>query len=211
VGFYLCSVLQHHLQAQEFDKVTVLYEGRQIYFGPTTEARTYFENLGFECPDSQTTPDFLTSMTAPSERRIRPGFETRTPQTADDFARFWKESTDRQRLLKSIDQYNREYPLKGTHYAQFSLSRKLEKSRRQRTRSPYTLSYLGQISLCMWREWQKLKNDPSVFIAMLTMNLIEALLIASIFYNLPSTTGSFFSRGAVMFMAVSRIISALCI
>jgi len=63
----------------------------------------------------------------------------------------------------------------------------------------------------MWREWQKLKNDPSVFIAMLTMNLIEALLIASIFYNLPSTTGSFFSRGAVMFMAVSRIISAFCI
>jgi ABC-type multidrug transport system ATPase subunit len=32
-----------------FDKVTVLYEGRQIFFGQTSEARTYFEELGFEC------------------------------------------------------------------------------------------------------------------------------------------------------------------
>lgn len=32
-----------------FDQVTVLYEGRQIFFGQTSEARTYFEELGFEC------------------------------------------------------------------------------------------------------------------------------------------------------------------
>jgi ABC-type multidrug transport system ATPase subunit len=48
-----------------FDKVIVLYEGRQIFFGRTDEAKQYFINLGFECPARQTTPDFLTSMTAP--------------------------------------------------------------------------------------------------------------------------------------------------
>jgi ATP-binding cassette, subfamily G (WHITE), member 2, PDR len=35
--------------SQVFDKVTVLYEGRQIFFGPTQDARRYFESLGFEC------------------------------------------------------------------------------------------------------------------------------------------------------------------
>jgi len=40
---------------QLFDKVTVLYEGRQIYFGLANDARSYFELLGFECPSSQTT------------------------------------------------------------------------------------------------------------------------------------------------------------
>jgi ABC-type multidrug transport system ATPase subunit len=34
---------------QLFDRVTVLYEGRQIYFGKATEAKTYFEEIGFEC------------------------------------------------------------------------------------------------------------------------------------------------------------------
>lgn len=34
-----------------FDKVLVLYEGRQIYFGRTGDAKQYFEDLGFECKD----------------------------------------------------------------------------------------------------------------------------------------------------------------
>ena len=32
-----------------FDKVIVLYKGRQIYFGKASEARLYFEGLGFIC------------------------------------------------------------------------------------------------------------------------------------------------------------------
>jgi ATP-binding cassette, subfamily G (WHITE), member 2, PDR len=42
------------------DKAIVLYEGKQIYFGPTTEARDYFEGMGWHCPPRQTTGDFLT-------------------------------------------------------------------------------------------------------------------------------------------------------
>jgi ABC-type multidrug transport system ATPase subunit len=30
-----------------FDRVTLLCEGRQIFFGHITEAKGYFENLGF--------------------------------------------------------------------------------------------------------------------------------------------------------------------
>jgi ABC-type multidrug transport system ATPase subunit len=147
---------------QVFDKVTVLYEGRQIYFGPSDEARGYFERLGFECPASQTTPDFLTSMTSVSERRIRPGFEDKTPRTSDDFARCWKESLERQRLLRRIVEYNQTYAPEGEHRERFTLSRKLDKSKKQRQKSPYTLSYWSQIRLCMWRDIQSLKNDPSV-------------------------------------------------
>src|SRR5690242_4603829 len=178
------------------------FSGRQIYFGPARNAREYFQRLGFECPDSQTTPDFLTSMTSPSERRTRPGYETSTPRTSDDFARCWKESTERQELLRNIEEYKQNHPLKGPGHEQFSTSRNLEKSRTQRTRSPFTLSYWSQIRLCMWRELQRLKGDPSVPITMLVVNFSEALIIASIFYNLPGNTSSFFMRGAVLFMMV---------
>ncbi|KAH4609607.1 hypothetical protein HBI38_123760 [Parastagonospora nodorum] len=185
-----------------FDKVTVLYEGRQIYFGLAKDARGYFERLGFECPTSQTTPDFLTSMTSPSERRIRSGFENTTPRTSDDFARFWKESPERQQLLHDIDQYDNAHPLDGLDHKHFAHARDLEKSRHQRKKSPYNLSYWGQIKLCMWREVQRIKNDPSVPLTMLTVNFFEALIIASIFYNLSASTESFFLRGGVLFMMV---------
>lgn len=42
------------------DKAIVLYEGRQIYFGPADGARVYFEQMGWHCPARQTTGDFLT-------------------------------------------------------------------------------------------------------------------------------------------------------
>lgn len=42
------------------DKALVLYEGKQIYFGPADEAREYFELMGWHCPARQTTGDFLT-------------------------------------------------------------------------------------------------------------------------------------------------------
>jgi ATP-binding cassette subfamily G (WHITE) protein 2 (PDR) len=55
----------------------------------------------------------------------------------------------------------------------------------------------------MWREVTKLKSDPSVPIVMLVINFFEALIIASIFFNLRETTDSFFMRGGVLFMMVS--------
>ncbi|KAF2866739.1 ABC multidrug transporter [Massariosphaeria phaeospora] len=185
-----------------FDKVTVLYEGRQIYFGPADKARAYFEGLGFECPEAQTTPDFLTSMTSAAERVVRTGFENSVPRSPDEFARCWKESEARRELLQQIEEYDESHPLEGPDHDQFALSRKMEKSKKQRENSPYTLSYWRQISLCMWREYQRLKSDPAVPIFMLFANSFEALIVASIFYNLPATTASFFSRGALIFMIV---------
>lgn len=41
---------------QLFDRVAVLYEGRQIFFGKITEAKEYFESLGFECESFLQTP-----------------------------------------------------------------------------------------------------------------------------------------------------------
>ncbi|KAL2840520.1 ABC-2 type transporter-domain-containing protein [Aspergillus pseudoustus] len=203
-GVTSCVAIYQAPQAayELFDKVTVLYEGRQIYFGPANEAREYFIRMGFICPDAQTTPDFLTSMSSPVERVIAPGFENLVPRTSDDFAKRWKESPERQALLAQISHYNDEHPFHSTDLDRFSSSRKAEKSAKQRSNSPYTLSYWGQIRVCLWRDFQRLKNDPSVTLAMLIGNFFEALIVSSVFYNLARDTSSFFSRGALLFMMV---------
>jgi ATP-binding cassette subfamily G (WHITE) protein 2 (PDR) len=142
-----------------------LYEGRQIYFGLASEARAYFERLGFICPESQTTPDFLTSMTSADERVVKPGFKNLAPRSSEDFARCWSESVERKELLLQIEEYSERHPLEGDDYEQFALSRRTEKSNKQRESSPYTLSYWRQITLCMWREFQRIKNEPSKFLS----------------------------------------------
>ncbi|KAK1711889.1 ABC-2 type transporter [Colletotrichum acutatum] len=185
-----------------FDKVVVLFEGRQIYFGKTTEAQAYFEGLGFICPEQQTTADFLTSMTSHQERVIRPGWEGKTPRSPDDFARAWKASQQRARLLEDVEDYLQRHPFGGEHYQKFLASRRIDQSKSQRQNSPFTLSYMEQMRLTLWRSWVMLKGDPSITLTMLITNIFEALIISSLFYNLPTNTSSFFRRGILLFFTV---------
>ncbi|KAK5110105.1 hypothetical protein LTR62_006239 [Meristemomyces frigidus] len=185
-----------------FDKALVLYEGRQIFFGSCGKAKGYFESLGFDCPDRQTTADFLTSMTSPQERVIRSGFENRVPRTPDDFAAAWKKSTEREALMGEIDRYEKQYPYEGEQYQQFVHSRKAQKAKGTRMKSPYTLSYVQQVELCLWRGFRRLAGDPSLTFTQLFGNFAMALILGSVFYNMQLTTQSFFQRGAVLFFAV---------
>ncbi|KAG8164849.1 hypothetical protein KVR01_005124 [Diaporthe batatas] len=184
-----------------FDKAVVLYEGRQIFFGPADEARQYFVNLGFDCPPRQTTPDFLTSMTSPLERIVRPGFEDKAPRTPDEFAARWKESAEYRRLQAEIEEYKTSHPLGGPDAQQFRAHKRAQQSKRQRLKSPYTLDYWQQVELCLWRGWKRLSGDPGLTIGMLIGNFMMALIISSVFYNLQMTTSSFFQRGALLFFA----------
>lgn len=108
--------------------MTVLYEGRQIYFGLIAEAREYFINLGFECDQHQTTPDFLTSVTNPEERVVRFGFEGTIPRTPDEFAAAWRASIQRTDLLRSIAEFNTQYPILGPSFDRFKSSRRVSQS-----------------------------------------------------------------------------------
>ncbi|OTA99748.1 hypothetical protein M426DRAFT_67197 [Hypoxylon sp. CI-4A] len=184
-----------------FDKALVLYEGRQIFFGRAEEAKQYFVNLGFECPARQTTPDFLTSMTSPIERVVRPGFEGRAPRTPDEFAAAWKKSAEYEALQVEIEAYKSEHPLNGPDAEAFRASKRQQQAASQRAGSPYTLSYGQQIRLCLWRGWQRLKGDPSLTIGALIGNFVMSLIVGSVFYNLQPNTSSFFQRTALLFFA----------
>ncbi|KIY64375.1 AtrD, ABC-transporter [Cylindrobasidium torrendii FP15055 ss-10] len=185
-----------------FDKAVVLYEGRQIFFGHVNEAKSYFTDMGFICPDRQTTADFLTSLTNPSERIIRPGYEGRVPQTPDEFAKVWHDSPARQKLLAQIDEYDSNYPVGGEQLEKFKASRKNDQAKGMRSRSPYTISTPMQVKLCLSRGFQRLLGDMSLFFTGLFGNFIMALIIGSVFYNLSEDSGSFYSRGVLLFYAV---------
>ncbi|KAJ5682612.1 ABC multidrug transporter C [Penicillium macrosclerotiorum] len=185
-----------------FDKVTVLYEGRQIYFGRTGDAKEFFTNMGFECPERQTTADFLTSLTSPAERIVKKGYESLVPRTPDEFAAAWKNSKEYKDLIREIEEYDQSYPLGGESLQKFVTSRRAMQSKNQRTKSPYTMSVWEQINLCMVRGFQRLKGDASLTLSQLIGNFIMALIIGSVFFNLEDTTDSFYSRGALLFFAV---------
>ncbi|PYH42887.1 AtrD, ABC-transporter [Aspergillus saccharolyticus JOP 1030-1] len=184
-----------------FDKVTVLYEGRQIYFGPADQAKQYFLDMGYICPDRQTTGDFLTSLTNPVERVVRPGFETRVPRTPDEFARAWQQSPLRNDLCKEIDQANQQHK-ESPATEKFEASKDAERSRFMTPNSPYTVSILRQILLCIRRGYRRILGDPTFFFATVLGNFFLSLVLGSVFYHLEDTTASFVDRCVLLFFAV---------
>lgn len=138
-----------------FDKTIVLYEGREIYFGPCSEAKDYFVNMGWHCPPRQTTGDFLTSVTNPQERQAREGMENKVPRTPDDFEKYWKNSSEYSNLQKEITEHLKEYPLGGESGQAFSEMKRLRQARHVRPKSPYIISIPMQIKLCTKRAYQR--------------------------------------------------------
>ncbi|KAJ5453971.1 ABC multidrug transporter A-2 [Penicillium daleae] len=163
-----------------FDKAIVLYEGRQIYFGRADDARRFFIDMGFYCPDRQTTADFLTSLTSPSERRVRDGFESFVPRTPDEFAARWRDSSERKQLLQEIQDSRDHHPVDGEKFDSFNRSRAAEKAKGTRAQSPYTLSYAMQVKLCLWRGFLRLKGDMSMTIASVIGNTIMGIIISTL-------------------------------
>lgn len=185
-----------------FDKVILLYEGRQIYFGRTTDASKYFTDMGFVCPARSTTADFLTSLTNPAERVVAPGFEERVPRTPEEFAARWQASPDRQRLLAEIDVFEKEFPFDSGRMDEFRNFRSYQQAKGTNPKSPYTISTSMQVRLCVKRGFKRLKGDYGMAISGIIGNFIMALVIGSVFYNLRMGTSSFFSRGALLFFAI---------
>ncbi|KAG9028893.1 hypothetical protein FRB95_005943, partial [Tulasnella sp. JGI-2019a] len=88
---------------EQFDKVLVIAEGQTIYYGPRTEAKSYFENMGFHCKDGANVADFLTGVTVVSERIVRDDHKgPRVPTAVADFARLYRESDVGHRMAAEL-------------------------------------------------------------------------------------------------------------
>ncbi|PKS08034.1 hypothetical protein jhhlp_006646 [Lomentospora prolificans] len=185
-----------------FHKVIVLYDGYEIYYGPSDRAVKYFEEMGWLKYPQQVTPNFLTSLTNPGERRPRPGMEEKVPRTAEEFSRYWKQSEDHRRLSEEIDGYRKKYPLDSRTCDEFKASHAKRQAQHARLTSPYLLSIPMQIRLCLTRAYQRMRNDLPTTMSTVVAQTVLSLIIGSMFFNSPNTSNAFFQKGAVLFFAI---------
>ncbi|CAL5869958.1 uncharacterized protein PFLUO_LOCUS4191 [Penicillium psychrofluorescens] len=190
------------------DKVILIEEGRMLFQGPANEAKKYFEDLGYECADMQTTSDFLTSIPVPERRRFRPGWENRAPKGPIELENAFRQST----AFKKIDAEVKDYEnrrLKGGSFCQsdsesgsvdeFKKTLQSDKSRFVSSKSPYTISLFRQIVLCAKRQVWQMKGHMSPLYIKLISCVVYGLLVGSMFYDQPQTTEGIYSRGGVLF------------
>lgn len=137
----------------QFDKVLVLAEGHEIYYGPAAAAKQYFEGMGFKCAPGANIADFLTSVAVHTERETLPGFSNRVPNTPKEFETAYKASTIYAEMLHQIKSQNQQDLAAEVETLRTTWAS--EKSRSidafSRTGSPYHVSFARQVLICTKR------------------------------------------------------------
>ena len=198
VAIYQASQSTYNL----FDKALVLYAGRQIYFGPAHTAHLYFEEMGWQRPARMTTGDFLTSVTNPTERVARSGYEARVPRTPEEFERYWLQSAAYKACMAELEQATSSVGDGHEALESFQNHHHAVQSKHSRPKSPYRISVGMQLKLCMYRYYQRIWNDKPSTVSRVVAQCVQGLIIGSMFYDTPQTTDAFFSKGSVLFTIV---------
>ena len=179
-----------------FDKVLVIDQGQQVYFGPVKEARTYFENLGFAPKPRQTTPDYLTGCTDPWERDFAENWESNAiPRATEDLERMYKSSPTYAMMKADKDAYKAEVALDSTAREQFRKAVEEAKHPFTPRKSVYSIPFHQQIVALYKRQFRLKRQDWFTLATSWTTTMLTAILVGTLFFNLPQTSTGAFTRG----------------
>ena len=168
-----------------FDKVLVINSGRQIFYGPVSEAKAYFESLGFHCSFTTTTTDFLNSMSAdPEVRTVSENLNNQVPLMPAEFEASFRSSTHFSAVQKAIE-------LAKSVPAQESQGKTI-----------YPLSLAQQIWHCARRQFRVLFTDYQTWRIEMACIIVQSLVLGTLFRNQTHSTQSLFIFASSLFYTV---------
>ncbi|KAE8333393.1 ABC-2 type transporter-domain-containing protein [Aspergillus sergii] len=186
---------------EHFDKVLVLDEGKQIFYGLRKDAVPFIENLGFMRDPGSNHGDFLTGVTVPTERRIAPGYEDKFPHTADEILAAYERSEIKRRMLEECQIYPKSKEA-DENTAVFKEMVSREKHRGAFKKSPVTADFITQIKAAIQREYQLKRGDKATLLMKQGATLVQALLGGSLFYSAPDNSSGLFLKGGALFFSI---------
>lgn len=186
---------------EHFDKVLVLDEGKQIFYGPQRDAVPFMEGLGFMRDSGSNRGDFLTGVTVPTERVIAPGYEHMFPRTVDEVRAAYDLSDTKPKMMAECQSYaTSDEAVENTAVFKEMVAR--EKHRGVPKRSPVTADFITQVKAAVSRQYQIMRGDKSTLIMKQAATLVQSLLGGSLFYSAPANSAGLFLKGGALFFSI---------
>ena len=186
----------------QFDKVMVIDQGRQVFFGPTREARAYFEGLGFLQKPRQTTPDYLTGCTDEFEREYQDGRdETNAPSTPDSLVEAFQRSEYGERLDAEMISWQKQVQDEQHVHKDFQTAYK-EQKRKTTQKSVYSIPFYLQIWALMKRQFTLKWQDRFSLVTSWVTTIVIAIVLGTVWLKLPQTSAGAFTRGGLLFISL---------
>lgn len=187
---------------KQFDKVLVIDDGHQVYFGPANQARGYFEGLGFKEKPRQTSPDFLTGCTDEFEREYAEGRSAadspHNPQTLAEafnkssFATALSDEMAKYRQVLAEDRQRKEDFTTAVH----------DSKQKGASKSVYSIPYYLQVWSLMQRQYLIKWQDKFSLVVSWITSITIAIVLGTVWLNLPQTSAGAFTRGGLLFISL---------
>ncbi|KAL2810634.1 ABC-2 type transporter-domain-containing protein [Aspergillus granulosus] len=188
---------------EHFDKVLLLDEGKQIFYGPQKDAVPFMEGLGFMRDPGSNRGDFLTGVTVPTECVIiAPGYEDKFPRTADQIRAAYEQSHIKPRMLEEAQNYptSKEAADNTTLFKEMVAR---EKHRGVLKRSSVTTGFVTQVTAAIFRQYQLIWGDKATLLMKQGATVVQALLPGgSLFYSAPDNSVGLFLKGGALFFSI---------
>jgi len=169
-----------------FDKVLLIDQGHEVFFGRGDEAKAYFEDLGFVPMQGETIAEFLTNVTDAGQRKTRPGSKADTISSPQQLAAAFRESATFTRLQSEMSQYEMQLAAQESPIPS----------------SSYNLSYSLQVFECLRRDFQLVKGQRRVYYTKWVTTLVLCFTVGSLYHDLTATAQGAFTRGGILFFAL---------
>lgn len=187
----------------QFDKVLVIDSGHQVFFGPTNEARAYFEDLGYREKPRQTTPDYLTGCTDPFEREFKDGRSAEdVPSTPQALVDAFEKSQHSQHLNTEMEAYRAQIHREKQIYDDFEIANREAKRKFTPESSVYSIPFHMQIWALVQRQFLlKWQDKFALTVSWITSTGI-AIILGTVWLNQPKTSAGAFTRGGLLFISM---------
>uniref|UniRef100_A0A8H7NHW9 ABC transporter domain-containing protein n=1 Tax=Bionectria ochroleuca TaxID=29856 RepID=A0A8H7NHW9_BIOOC len=164
-----------------FDKVAVINQGHQVFYGKAQEAKPHFEKLGHKCPPTTTITDFLTSMSAnkisaPITSREPPPSTTKQLKMAFESSSHYQDTLREALAAKSM-------PLPLGSFGG----------------NTFELPLWHQIRLCTNRQFRVLVTNYHNWLIEAGCAIVQSIAIGTLFRDQPRETKSFFILACSLF------------
>lgn len=128
-------------------------------------------------------------MTVSKERKVREGKEGDIPASIADFARRYRESDIAKRMAEELEQHLANEQELQSRTSDIKEIVQREKHKQAIKREPQTTSFWLQTKTALVREYQQRWGDQWTLWARQGTTLVQALIVGSLFYDMPLNTG----------------------
>lgn len=169
---------------ESFDKVLILEDGHQCFFGPTSTAKEYFEGLGFPFLPSTPVADYLADCVDPRNK------DPQRQRSAEDLADIFKASKFLSDIVEARKLSLRETGSGNVPWLKQSLD------------PAPSLAYVQQVRLTASRHAALRLQDKAGIVTKVITTVVVAIVVGTMYWQLPYTSAGAFTRGGVIFIAL---------